>query len=78
MGLNINKDKFALYGSRLNNLTDVYQALKIDVKSLAFKNLGLSLVVGNLCLIHFNHFIDKLYCWLEGWKSKLLSLGGRL
>lgn len=29
-------------------------------------------------LVYFNSLFDKLHFWLAGWKSKLLSLGGRL
>lgn len=54
------------------------KVLGIQPVIFPIKYLGLPLLVGSPRLINFNDLLDKLASWLKGWKSKLLSVGGRL
>lgn len=79
MGLSINHDKSMIVGSLGSTQSDRMQEV-LGLKEVHFplKYLGLPLVADALKLIHFNDLFYKLTRWLEGWKSKYLSLGGRL
>lgn len=51
--------------------------LNFSIGHFPIKYLGIPLLNGVDRAIHFNGLWDKIYAWLSGWKSKLLSLGGR-
>lgn len=43
-----------------------------------FTYLGVPIIQGRLKAIYFEHLVEKVRNALEGWKSKVLSFGGRI
>jgi len=57
--------------------TEVYEVMNIMIESLSDKYLGLPVMVGADRSDCFHHVIDRVNSRINGWKGKLLSLGGK-
>jgi len=57
--------------------TEVYEVMNIMIESLSDKYLGLPVMVGVDHSDCFHHVIDRVNSRINGWKGKLLSLGGK-
>lgn len=79
LGLEINTTKSNICFSKdCRQVVDLIKILNINQGSFPLKYLGLPLTYGSVKIAFFNPLFDKLQKWLAGWKSKFLSLGGRL
>jgi hypothetical protein len=47
-------------------------------KQLPIKYFGVPMVSGRFRVAYFNYIVDKILKRIEGWRSSLLSAGGRL
>ena len=57
--------------------TEVCEVFNIMIESLSDKYLGLPAMVGADRSDCFRHLIDRVNSRINGWKEKLLSLGGK-
>jgi hypothetical protein len=58
-------------------IAEICETLHINTKTLSDKYLGLPALVGADRSGHFKHFIEKIIQRINGWKEKLLSIGGK-
>jgi hypothetical protein len=56
---------------------EVCQALHIDTEAISDKYLGLPPIVGADRSDRFLHFVERIILRINGWKEKLLSIGGK-
>jgi hypothetical protein len=56
---------------------EVCEALHIDTEALSDKYLGLPALVGADRSDCFEHFIERIIQRINGWKEKILSIGGK-
>jgi hypothetical protein len=56
---------------------EICETLHINTKALSDKYLGLPALVGADGSDCFKHFIEKIIQRINGWKEKLLSIGGK-
>jgi hypothetical protein len=61
----------------VENRAEVCQILNILIESLNDKYLGLLAMIGVDKSDCFYHLIDRIIARLNGWKEKLLSIGGK-
>jgi hypothetical protein len=54
-----------------------FEALHIDTEALSHKYLGLPALVGADRSDCFVHFIERIIQGINGWKEKILSIGGK-
>ncbi|KAK1300345.1 hypothetical protein QJS10_CPB13g01076 [Acorus calamus] len=79
-GLRINFHKSAMLGIHVDRADLIYfaQIFQCSVMEFPVRHLGLPLHLGNFLKAEWSPLIEKFTQWLEGWKGKLLSSGGRL
>jgi hypothetical protein len=56
---------------------EICQILHIDTEAISDKYLGLPALVGADKSDCFEHFIERIIQRINGWKEKLLSIGGK-
>jgi hypothetical protein len=68
-----------LFSPNTNSLlrAEICEALHIDTETLSNKYLGLPALVGADRSDCFEHFIERIIQRINGWKEKLLSIGGK-
>ena len=79
-GQKVSEAKSSIYFSSNTEVdvkTEVYEVLNIMTKSLSDKYLGLPVMVGADHSDCFRRLIDRVNSRINGWKEKLLSLGGK-
>jgi len=79
-GQKISEAKSSIYFSSnidVNMKVEVCEILNIMTESLSDKYLGLPAMVGADRSDCFRHLIDRVNSRINGWKEKLLSLGGK-
>ena len=79
-GQKISEAKSSIYFSRntqVDTRAEVCEALNIMIESLSDKYLGLPAMVGADRSDCFHHQIDRVNSRINGWKEKLLSMGGK-
>jgi hypothetical protein len=67
------------FSSNTNALTrvEICDTLHIDTEALSNKYLGLPALVGANMSDFFEHFIERIIQHINGWKEKILSIGGK-
>ena len=75
----VSEAKSSIFSSSTNvdAKVEVCEALNIMTESLGDKYLGLPAMVGTDQSDCFRHLIDRVNSRINGWKEKLLSLGGK-
>jgi hypothetical protein len=79
-GQKISEGKSSIYFSgntRVEVRAEVCQVLNILTESLSDKYLGLPAMIGMDKSDCFRHVIDRVFARINGWKEKLLSMGGK-
>jgi hypothetical protein len=56
---------------------EICEALHINTEALSDKYLGLPALVGADRSDCFEHFIERIIQQINGWKEKMLSIGGK-
>jgi hypothetical protein len=56
---------------------EICETLHIDTEALSDKYLGLPAIVGADRSDNFMHFVERIIQRINGWKEKLLSIGGK-
>jgi len=79
-GQKVSEAKSSIFFSNNTNVdakVEVCEALNIMTEALGDKYLGLPAMVGTDRSDCFQHLIDRVNSRINGWKEKLLSLGGK-
>lgn len=72
------KSAFYLHDKFARRATVISRVTGYSRKNFPFNYLGVPITNGRLQTIYFEQMVDKARHALEGWKSKLLTFGGRL
>jgi hypothetical protein len=76
----VSLSKSSIYFSPNTNVllrAEICEALNIDTEALSDKYLGLPAIVGADRSDCFEHFIERIIQRINGWKEKILSIGGK-
>ena len=79
-GQKLSEAKSSIYFSNnteVNTKLEVCESVNIMTETLSDKYLGLSALVGAYRSDCFRHLIDRVNSRINGWKKKLLSMGGK-
>ena len=79
-GQMVSLPKSSIYFSPKTNAlirAEICEVLHIDTEALSDKYLGLPALVGADRSDCFEHFIERIIQRINGWKEKLLSIGGK-
>src|SRR6266540_4642157 len=76
--INFHKSDLFCYGSARESQVELSQIFGCDVGSLPFRYLGIPMWHKRLRNMDWKHVEGRFQKGLSGWKSKLLSVGGRL
>jgi hypothetical protein len=57
--------------------SDICEILHIDTEALSDKYLGLPAIIGADRSDCFLHFVERIIQRINGWKEKMLSIGGK-
>jgi hypothetical protein len=80
LGQLVSLSKSSIYFSPNTNVllrAEICEALNIDTEALSDKYLGLPAIVGADRSDCFEHFIERIIQCINGWKEKILSIGGK-
>jgi hypothetical protein len=75
----VSLEKSSFFSPNTNVLlrSEICQALHIDTEAISDKYLGLPALVGTDRSDCFVHFIERIIQRINGWKERLLSMGGK-
>ncbi|GJM91026.1 hypothetical protein PR202_ga07361 [Eleusine coracana subsp. coracana] len=79
-GQKLSVEKSSIFFSentRVEVRAEVCEILNIMTESLSDKYLGLPVLVGTDRSDFFKHLVDRVQARINGWKEKLLSMGGK-